>query len=929
MDIELTQRVAKVATTFKPRVVVVIPVFKHPGLLAEAVESVLAQTASFDIATIIVNDGCPFPETEDVGLAYAMSYESVFYLRKPNGGLSSARNFGIDFAVQSFPDYEAVYLLDADNRITRSALQSLMNFLKERPDIDWVYPNIDKFGIAWSGNYTTEYSRLLHVTFDNICEAGSLITRRLIDAGVRFDISMKAGFEDWEFWLHALEKGFKGANHPYFGFEYRQRAESMLRDSNRSRDSIMSYIHTKHKTLFKTDTLLRYEHEEAPRYTHVAVGTYHVDTFTDPDAPHETCRLDEFVRRFWAARNEPDTYGTSPFLLWMPSTQIQALSRLKLLHNVLWLSERLTEKYNFVAIRLEASKSKYEVSVRTIDEANPLGSRVSGWMTSQQITAACAEDRTDDWARSLRNPVPSPSVAELVISAPFLLPETQGAQLSSTNALLATVGALRDSSFRPVDAPKKWIWRQPYLPSRSRYHELLRQAGGTHAVMPRLPSTTGRLRVGMILPIASFGGVEKVAYAISRVLVAAGCEVHLFVLGKPIYERHRENDGLFASINFLAADYPIWGGPHTYAGHELQMETDYKAMAPDLLGLLNGLDIVVNNQVAGANAVLGSLRRRGVKVINYVHVLDQTPQGRDAGHPYLSLAFEHVYDAILTCSKDMLNWLCSMGVPPTKLRRIDNAPSYEMADDAVAAILAHRLTQSDARPLRAIFLGRFDAQKGIERLHGVVRELQRRNVSVDWRVVGRDVLDATTGPSWQQRFREIGTTVLPPIYSPIDLSRAFAWADVLVLPSRWEGAPLTILEAQRLGCVPLCTAVGAVEELVTDGKDGLLVSPHNETGIVDGLVNHLTRLSEDRQTLRRLSANAAERTSTLKWSRSAQPLLELLHEWFPHQLKVERGHKRRLIQIRSQAAVLPHTQQSAKHPTAPSVARDRGQGAQP
>ena len=112
------------ASSFAPRVVVVIPVFKHPGLLAEAVGSVLAQRASFEIAVVIVNDGCPFPETEEIGQAYALAGENVFYVRKPNGGLSSARNFGIDFAARTFPSFEAIYLLDADNRITTSALQA-------------------------------------------------------------------------------------------------------------------------------------------------------------------------------------------------------------------------------------------------------------------------------------------------------------------------------------------------------------------------------------------------------------------------------------------------------------------------------------------------------------------------------------------------------------------------------------------------------------------------------------------------------------------------------------------------------------------------------------------------------------------------------------------------------------------------------------
>ncbi len=65
--------------------------------------------------------------------------------------------------------------------------------------------------------------------------------------GIRFDESMTSGFEDWDFWLQAIGRGFLGANYPFFGFEYRQRAESMLRDSNRTREGILTYIRQKHK----------------------------------------------------------------------------------------------------------------------------------------------------------------------------------------------------------------------------------------------------------------------------------------------------------------------------------------------------------------------------------------------------------------------------------------------------------------------------------------------------------------------------------------------------------------------------------------------------------------------------------------------------------------------------------------------------------
>src|SRR3954462_7755850 len=65
--------------------------------------------------------------------------------------------------------------------------------------------------------------------------------------------------------------------------------------------------------------------------------------------------------------------------------------------------------------------------------------------------------------------------------------------------------------------------------------------------------------------------------------------------------------------------------------------------------------------------------------------------------------------------------------------------------------------------------------------------------------------------------------VEPPVQDPAGLDALYAWADLLVLPSRFEGVPLVILEAQRMGCAVAATDVGAVAEIVTDGADGVLV----------------------------------------------------------------------------------------------------------
>src|SRR5262245_16954280 len=93
----------------EPHVVVIIPLFKHSVLLSEAVQSVLDQVCSFPVVTLIVDDGCPFIETATVGLSLAAANSSVRYLRKSNGGLSSARNFGINYALREFPKLQALY----------------------------------------------------------------------------------------------------------------------------------------------------------------------------------------------------------------------------------------------------------------------------------------------------------------------------------------------------------------------------------------------------------------------------------------------------------------------------------------------------------------------------------------------------------------------------------------------------------------------------------------------------------------------------------------------------------------------------------------------------------------------------------------------------------------------------------------------------
>ena len=88
----------------------------------------------------------------------------------------------------------------------------------------------------------------------------------------------------------------------------------------------------------------------------------------------------------------------------------------------------------------------------------------------------------------------------------------------------------------------------------------------------------------------------------------------------------------------------------------------------------------------------------------------------------------------------------------------------------------------------------------------------------------------------------------------------FAAADVMVLSSRWENFPHTVIEALGVGTPVVATRVGGVPEIVSDGGNGLLVEP----GDAVGLAATLARVLDDGELRARLAAAAASSVATLR-----------------------------------------------------------------
>src|SRR3990172_4646606 len=65
-------------------------------------------------------------------------------------------------------------------------------------------------------------------------------------------------------------------------------------------------------------------------------------------------------------------------------------------------------------------------------------------------------------------------------------------------------------------------------------------------------------------------------------------------------------------------------------------------------------------------------------------------------------------------------------------------------------------------------------------------------------------------------------------------------ADVLLLPSDLESFGLAALEAMACGVVPVCSRVGGVPEVLTDGVEGYLVEPRDVKTMAERALQILT-----------------------------------------------------------------------------------------
>lgn len=207
------------------KVSVIIPAYNSEQFIAETLDCLVNQTLK-DIEVVIVNDGST-DGTQAIIDEYCSKYDIFKSYIKENGGVSRARNYGLERATGEY-----VVFLDADDTYEEGSLEAFYETAK-RTGADLVLGRLRTFGKDIVGKYNAFADKLAAMesvdTFSKILLWSFLVgnkcynRQRLVESGVRFPLYKYS--EEGAFFMSYVYTGAKIAGTMDSCMNYRRHTE--------------------------------------------------------------------------------------------------------------------------------------------------------------------------------------------------------------------------------------------------------------------------------------------------------------------------------------------------------------------------------------------------------------------------------------------------------------------------------------------------------------------------------------------------------------------------------------------------------------------------------------------------------------------------------------------------------------------------------
>jgi glycosyltransferase involved in cell wall biosynthesis len=222
-----------------PRVAVIVPCYNSAGFVAEALDSIAAQSYS-SLEIVVVDDGSTDPLEE----ALAPYRGRVRLVRRDNGGPAAARNTGIDAT-----DTELIAFLDPDDRWHPEKIRRQVAYLDAHPSCGLVATYrraIDAQGHpldradSWRRTWTPTDEPLVTLVTDCSIMSSQVLVRRSTLAGDRF-LPEATPVEDWDLWLRLAARTEIGCVAECLT-DYRKHATNLSADRTRLAAAVVAML---------------------------------------------------------------------------------------------------------------------------------------------------------------------------------------------------------------------------------------------------------------------------------------------------------------------------------------------------------------------------------------------------------------------------------------------------------------------------------------------------------------------------------------------------------------------------------------------------------------------------------------------------------------------------------------------------------------
>lgn len=402
----------------------------------------------------------------------------------------------------------------------------------------------------------------------------------------------------------------------------------------------------------------------------------------------------------------------------------------------------------------------------------------------------------------------------------------EGGSLSSS----ADVKSLLEQKKAILDRNRELLTRKAYEFSEYQQSRYLRCESTQTALASCFGVDSHRMTLLLAMPYFLVGGAERLLSGFCEYLASHGWRV-IVITTLPQDPGHGTSIEWFTASTSEVYSLPRFLEPEEYV--------DFVAY----LLASRRVDCLLNTGSRLVYELLPSLMKRNPN-LTVVDFLFNT-----VGHVESHLEFKEFISFAMAENQEVFDWYMNVaGWPVERLVKVSSGVNLNRLSPGPRPRSLVDKYHIDAADLVIGFSGRFSEEKAPD-IFVEVAKLCSECENLRFVMTGAGPLTEWISEKVQALPAEVRFEFAGLVD---DVDQYLGLYDILILPSRFDGRPLVVMEALACGVPVIASSVGGLSDLVSDGINGYLVPPADTRTIADRII----RLSENRPLLATLKVGA-------------------------------------------------------------------------